>query len=170
LSYESPSARLLSRAVVNELAQQDSPLIAFETLLASSGYRKAVITACHRGGTRPSVTERARTRWRTFIGVGAAPLRLTNLLCGAGALMALVYSVYVVLVYFFKKDVVPGWTTLSIIISMMFLMLSLVLWMLSEYMLILLDAGARRARYEVAEEFASVLQPRRQLLNVETEL
>jgi len=37
-------------------------------------------------------------------------------------------------------------------------------------MLILLDAGARRARYEVAEEFASALQPRRQLLNVETEL
>jgi polyisoprenyl-phosphate glycosyltransferase len=170
LAHEAPTARLMSRAVVNDVLQHDSPLIALETLTATGGYaRTSLRTEQHRATPLP-VTERARTRWRTLIGINAAPLRLANLICGLGALGALLYSVYVIVIYLFKSDVMPGWTTVSLILSAMFLTMSLVLGILSEYLILLLDAGARRGRYEIAEELSSGVQPRSKLLNVETEL
>ncbi len=170
LALEAPTARLISRAVVNEVLQHDSPLIALETLTASGGYARAVVRTTSRAAVRLPVSERARIRWRTLIGINAAPLRLANLICGLGALAALAYTVYVVVVYLVKTNVMPGWTTVSLILSAMFLTMSLVLGMLSEYLILLLDAGARRGRYEIGEELSSGVQPRSKLLNVETEL
>lgn len=170
LSDEAPSARLLSRSVVNLVLQHDSPLVAFETLTAAGGFRKASVPLRRVTGPMLALGERVRIRWRTLIGMNAVPLRLANLLCGLGASLAFVYSIYVVLTYLLRDDVVPGWTTVSLILSAMFMMLSLVLWLLSEYMILLLDAGARRPRYEIADEFASEVQTRRRRLNVETEV
>ena len=170
LALEAPTARLMSRAVVNDVLQHDAPLIALETLTASGGYARAVVRTAAHAAVRLPVAERAKVRWRTLIGINAAPLRLANLICGLGALGALSYSVYVIVVYLAKSNVAPGWTTVSLILSAMFLTMSLVLGMLSEYLILLLDAGARRGRYEIAEELSSGVQPRSKLLNVETEL
>ena len=169
LSDEAPSARLMSRSVVNQMLQHDSPLVAFETLTAAGGFRKSSVELRRLAGPMLPLGERVRVRWRTLIGMNAVPLRLANLLCGLGASLAFAYSIYVVLVYLIRDDVVPGWTTVSLILSAMFMMLSLVLWLLSEYMIMLLDVGSRRPRYEIAEEFASEVQTRRRRLNVETE-
>lgn len=170
LSDEAPSARLMSRSVVNQVLQHDSPLVAFETLTAAGGFRKASVDLRRLDGPLLPLAERVRNRWRTLIGMDAVPLRLANLLCGFGASLAFIYSIYVVAVYLIRDDVVPGWTTVSLILSAMFMMLSLVLWLLSEYMIMLLDAGSRRPRYEIADEFASEVQTRRRRLNVETEV
>ncbi len=169
LADEAPSARLLSRAVVNNVLQHDFPLVALETLPAAGGYRKAVVPLRRRAGLALPLAERVRLRWRTLLGLNAAPLRIANAFCAAGAALALLYSVYVVVVYLVKDSVVPGWTTVSLMLSGMFFMLSVVLWLLSEYLVLVLDAGARRARYEIAEEFSSNVQTRRARLNVETE-
>jgi hypothetical protein len=170
LAEEAPSARLLSRAVVNNVLQHDFPLVALETLPATGGYRKSVVPLPRRPGRALPLAERVRLRWRTLIGLNAAPLRIANAFCAVGAGLALVYSIYVIVVYLVKDSVVPGWTTVSLMLSGMFFMLSVVLWLLSEYLVLVLDAGARRARYEIAEEFASNLQTRRARLNVETEV
>ena len=170
LSHEAPTARLLSRAVVNSLLRHDSPLVALETLTATSGHRKSIVPSTRLSGRRPPLTERVRVRWRTLIGINAVPLRLANLLCGLGALLAMLYSIYVVIIYLVKDDVVPGWTTLSLMLSGMFMMLALVLWLMSEYMLMMLDAGARRPRYDISEEFGGQRRSHRNLLNVESEL
>ncbi|HEV2442140.1 MAG TPA: hypothetical protein VGT07_06430 [Steroidobacteraceae bacterium] len=170
LALESPTARLISRAVVNDVLQHDSPLIALETLTAAGGYTRISVRAIQHSQLRLPIAERLRVRWRTLLGINAAPLRIANLICAAGALAALLYSIYVIGIYFFKSDVMPGWTTVSLILSAMFLTFSLVLGMLSEYLIMLLDVGARRGRYEIAEELASTVQPRSKLLNVETQL
>lgn len=170
LALESPTARLISRAVVNDVLQHDSPLIALETLAAAGGYTRISVRAIQHSPLRLPVAERLRVRWRTLLGINAAPLRIANLICAVGALAALLYSIYVIGIYFFKSDVMPGWTTVSLILSAMFLTFSLVLGMLSEYLIMLLDVGARRGRYEIAEELASTVQPRSRLLNVETQL
>lgn len=169
LAQEAPSARLFSRAVVNDVLQHDFPLVALETLPAAGGYRRAAVALARRPGATLPLAERARLRWRTLLGLDAAPLRIANAVCAGGAILALAYSAYVVVVYLVKDSVVPGWTTVSLMLSGMFFMLSVVLWLLSEYLVLVLDAGARRARYEIAEEFASNVQTRRQRLNVETE-
>jgi polyisoprenyl-phosphate glycosyltransferase len=170
LALESPTARLISRAVVNDVLQHDAPLIALETLTAGGGYTRISVRALQHSQVRLPVAERLRVRWRTLLGINAAPLRIVNLICAVGALAALLYSIYVIGIYFFKSDVMPGWTTVSLILSAMFLTFSLVLGMLSEYLIMLLDVGARRGRYEIAEELASTVQPRSRLLNVETQL
>lgn len=169
LDAEAPSARLLSRAVVNQVLQHDAPLVALETLTASSGIRRSSVPLARVAAAPRPLAERVRSRWRALIGMGAAPLRIANLLCGLGALLAFAYSVYVVITYLVRDDVVPGWTTVSLMLSAMFMMLSLVLWLLGEYMVLLLDPGARRPRYEIAEELNSEVQTRRQRLNVESE-
>jgi polyisoprenyl-phosphate glycosyltransferase len=170
LALESPTARLISRAVVNDVLQHDSPLIALETLTAAGGYSRVSVPATQSSPLRLPVAERLKVRWRTLLGINAAPLRIANLICAAGALAALAYSIYVLAIYLFKSNVMPGWTTVSLILSAMFLTFSLVLGMLSEYLILLLDVGARRGRYEIVEELASTVQPRSKLLNVETQL
>jgi polyisoprenyl-phosphate glycosyltransferase len=170
LASEAPSARLLSRAVVNSLLRHDSPLVAFETLTAIRGYHRCVVPSVRREAVRRSVGERARIRWRTLIGINALPLRLANLLCAISAAGALSYSIYAICVYLIKDIVVPGWTTLSLMLSGMFMTQALALWLLSEYMLMLLDPGARRPRYEIADEFGGHLRSPDNMLNVETEL
>ena len=170
LTAEAPSARLLSRAVVNSLLCDDSPLIAFETLTARIGYRRCLVPAAQRNVMERGFQERVYARWRTFIGIDAAPLRLANLLSGIGAVGGLSYSLCIMLIYLIKKDVVPGWTTLSLMQSCMFMMLTLVLWLLSEYMLLLLDPAARRPRYEIVDEFGGQVRSQVEMVNVETEL
>jgi len=145
-------------------------LIAFETVTARGSYRKCVVPSAKRATVQRPLWERVSRRWRTLIGVNAAPLRLANLLSGLGAVGALSYSAYVLAVNLIKNDVVPGWTTLSLMLSVMFMMLAMVLWLLSEYMLMLLDPGSRRPRYEIIEEFGGRIRSPDNVLNVETEL
>src|SRR5690606_492601 len=169
LAEEAPSTRLLARSVTNSLLQHDSPLIALQTLTAAGGYRKTTMTVSPGTGRRLPIHQRVRSRWRTLIGINAVPLRLANLFCALGALAAVLYSVYVIVVYLFKDDVMPGWTTVSLLLSAMFFLFSIVLWLLSEYMVMLLDDGARRPQYEIAEEFCSTVQTHRDQLNVEVQ-
>jgi hypothetical protein len=170
LNQTASSTRLLSRSVVNAILQHDFPLVALDILPLTGGYRSSFVQYSRQVPEKnASTVERILDRWRILLGINAVPLRVANALCALGAGAALVYSVYVALVYFFKEDVVPGWTTLSLLVTGMFLLMSLVLWFLSEYMILLLDAGARRARYDVAEEFASNTQTYRRRLNVESE-
>lgn len=170
LTSGTPSARLLSRAVVNSLLSDDSPLIAFETLPAGAAYRKCIVPCVRRPAFQLRRGEAAQIRWRTLIGIDAAPLRLANLFSGISAAGGLLYSFYVVVIYVVKRDVVPGWTTLSLMQSAMFMMLALVLWLLSEYMLMLLDPGSKRPRYEIADEFKGRTHPGDNALNVEAEV
>jgi len=169
LNYEAPTLRILSRAVVNVILSHEYPQVAFETATATSGYRKSVLQL-EGGAPQPRpIRERIAARWRVLIGMNAVPLRLANAVCVLGALVALAYSAYVVVVYLVKDNVAPGWTTVSLVLSAMFFMLSVVLWLLSEYMVMLLDVANRRPRYQIVEELFSPVQTRRQQLNVESE-
>jgi hypothetical protein len=170
LASGTPAARLLARAVVNGLLADDSPLIAFETLTGGAAFRKCVVPCVRRPAFQPRRGEAAQIRWRTLIGIDAAPLRLANLFSGISAAGGLSYSFYVVVIYLVKRDVVPGWTTLSLMQSAMFMMLALVLWLFSEYMLMLLDPGSKRPRYEIADEFRGRAHPGDDALNVEAEM
>lgn len=170
LDIDTPSARLLSRSVVKSLLSDDSPLIAFDTLNSRTEFRRCVVPCARTRGTRRRLREKVRLRWRTLIGIDAAPLRLANLVAAMAALGALSYSLYVTLIYLIKGSELPGWTTLSLMLSGMFMMLALVLWLLSEYMLILLDPGARRPCYEIIDEFGGHAKVGERTLNVEAEL
>jgi hypothetical protein len=81
-------------------------------------------------------------------------------------LLNVVYAGYVVLIYLFKADVVEGWTTLSLQISGMFFLFSIVLALLSEYVIRIFQGGLGRPAYHVGREFRSPALSREARLNV----
>jgi hypothetical protein len=84
-----------------------------------------------------------------------------------GAVANLVYSVYVIAIAIAKQDVAPGWVTLSLQQSGMFLLISLVLLMLGEYIIHMARLSNEGPPYHVAQEFTSARMSRREKLNVE---
>lgn len=95
-----------------------------------------------------------------------APLRAATAACAAAAALSLVYSVYVAFTYFFRSEVAPGWTTLSLQMSVMFFLLAVAVALLSEYVLHMASSSFRRPPYHVAREFCSADLTREQRLNV----
>ena len=170
LAEQSPTARLFARSFVNEVLRSPNPLVALQTLTVRGGYRKELVSTAARPGKSLPLVERVRNRWQLLLGINSMPLRLANLLCAAGAGMSVLYSLYVVAIYLFKTDVMPGWTTVSLMLAGMFFLISIVLSLISEYLILLLEGSSRRPRYETAEEFASQVETRRRQLNVEVEL
>jgi hypothetical protein len=169
LSQESTSLKLLSRSVVNYILQSEHSLIALETVAAGSNSKKSVIRQDTRKNNPIPLKERVNNRWKILIGLNSAPLRIANFISGAGALLALSYSLYVIFINLINNNVVAGWTTVSLILSSMFMTISIVLWLISEYLVMLSDPNSRKPRYEIAERFASNIQARNNLLNVEVE-
>jgi glycosyltransferase involved in cell wall biosynthesis len=171
LQQGAPAFRLISRNVANAISQNDFPLVALDLIPAHGGYPTRTLEysgEISKGRISP-LPEKFRERWRALIGISGAPLRFANLVCAFGAVANLAYSCYVILIYIFKPDVAPGWTTLSLQAAGMFFLISVVLWLLSEYLLLMFDRAARRNVYRIASEFSSNVQTRRARLNVDVE-
>ena len=115
-------------------------------------------------------SRRGRMRRRSFgevmrrsIGIIVAnsthPLRVVSVLGIAISGLNALYAGYVVLTYLLKKDVAPGWSTLSLQIAVMFFFLFLVLAVLSAYVGRLLQEGNQVPQYHVIEERQSSVLP-----------
>ncbi|WP_114395855.1 hypothetical protein [Oleisolibacter albus] len=103
---------------------------------------------------------------RTLLSASAVPIRIVSL----GALLtgglSLLTALYTLLVYVFKADVQPGWTTLSLQLSVMMLLLSVMFGLLAEYVVQIHRALSPRRRHVVAREIRSPLSRRAARLNV----
>jgi hypothetical protein len=86
-----------------------------------------------------------------------------------GAFASLAYSIYVVLIWAFKEDVAPGWVSLALQQSGMFFLISLVLLVLSEYVLEISRKANSGPAYYIADEFTSAKLTRKERLNVEVD-
>ena len=153
--------RCLSRAAVNALTRVRVRKRHFGLIAAEIG----LTTATHpyrfiaRGGKAPRVNLRRSARQAVSLTLGhsVAPLRVVSLLGLGGSFMSLVYSLYVVGVYLTKPDVMPGWTTLSLQVSGLFLLVFVMLTMIGEHLGRLVDEAGGRPLYHVREEQASAV-------------
>ena len=93
-------------------------------------------------------------------------MRVVTLLSTLAAGLNVLYTGYVISVYVLKDDVAPGWTTISLQQSGMFLLLSLMVLVLGEYILQMASLSNEGPRWHVAREFTSVEVSRRRALNV----
>tara|TARA_Y100001968_G_C18832790_1_gene469888 strand:+ start:228 stop:554 length:327 start_codon:yes stop_codon:yes gene_type:complete len=94
---------------------------------------------------------------------------VTTALSAVGAFMSLIYSLYVLSIWLFKEDVAPGWISISMQLSGMFFLLSLVLLVLSEYVIEISRKANSGPTYYIVDEFTSVNLKRTELLNVEVD-
>jgi len=115
-----------------------------------------------------SAEGRSPLRWRlaALLAGSAAPLRWASALGVIAAVMNLIYSAYVVVINV-VQGTVEGWTSLSLQMAGMFLLLSIVLALIAEYVYQLVKRGRERPLYRVRTDATSPSLPSLERLNVE---
>jgi polyisoprenyl-phosphate glycosyltransferase len=83
------------------------------------------------------------------------PLRLVSWLGLVAGFLNLGYGVYALYIYFFTDDAVKGWTTLSLVLTVMFFLIFVILVVLSEYVGRILEETRQQPAYYVMEELTS---------------
>lgn len=163
LDVELPSGttgcRVLSRHAVNALVQVRQRkrffmLVAADLGLTPSPYAYQRIS---RTGRKPhlSLFTGLRLGVSMLVRSSMMPLRLISVLGLLGSVLSFLYSFYVVGVYLFKKDVLPGWTTLSLQVSGLFTLVFLMLALIGEYLGRLLEQTTVRPMYHTRPEVSS---------------
>jgi hypothetical protein len=92
---------------------------------------------------------------------------MATALSALGALGSFAYSIYILIVWLNKKQIAPGWVSLSMQQAIMFFLISLVLLILSEYVLEISRKANSGPSYYIAQEFTSAQLTRKERLNVE---
>lgn len=169
LANEAPSYRVLSKRVVNFILQHPIPSITYRHLPATGGFTKINLdySAKPHSSQSKRLGESIDRGIRLLVSTTRGPMRFVTALSLFGALANFFYSFYVIAIALLKEDVAPGWVTLSLQLSGMFLLVSLVLWMLGEYIMQLASLTNEGPTYHVAQEFTSAMMTRRQRLNID---
>lgn len=158
LDWPPPRIRLYSRSAARHLASQADSAFALRALAFSGAFPGTRIVLPDLDGPalpRSRPREALRKALRALLGTSALPLRLVIAVSVLTGALAVASSLYALIVYFLKADVAPGWTTLSLQISMMMLLFSMIFALLSEYVLNLYRAMAPRRRILIVRELRS---------------
>jgi hypothetical protein len=101
-----------------------------------------------------------------LISTSDAPMRLVSMLSVFGALMNVIYSIYILIIAFVKEDVAEGWVTLSLQQSGMFFLISIFFFVLSEYILNMKDFKKNEYSNYISQEFGSNVIARHSKINL----
>ncbi|HMN80423.1 MAG TPA: glycosyltransferase [Burkholderiaceae bacterium] len=169
LAKDAPQFRVLSRRVINFILQHPTPALSYRHLPATAGFAKTTLSysSAPRRVQRKSLSFAIDRGVRLLVSSTRGPMRMVSTLSLFGAVANLVYSGYVIAVALLKESVAPGWVTLSLQQSGMFLLLSLVLFVLGEYIVQMASLSNEGPLYHVGQEFTSAVMKHREKLNIE---
>lgn len=171
LATEAPQYRLISKKVINFILQHPKPAMTYRHLPATGGFARSYLRYNYVAAPKSQPPKRLGDSidrgMRLLVSTTRAPMRMVTALSTFGAMINLVYCVYVVAVGFLKADVAPGWISLSLQQSGMFFLISLVLLVLGEYILNMASFSNEGPLYHVGQEFTSARMTRREKLNIE---
>lgn len=171
-SYEalSPAFRAYSRAAALYIATRRDGEILIRARALGQGFPSASVATkslapipIRSMSFRMAVSKAVRL----LLTGSAAPLRLASYLGFGGGILSVIYAIYVVLIYLFKTNVEPGWTTLSLQLAGMMFLFSTQFLFLSEYLVQILSMSPASGRRQlVARELRGKLSRRSGRLNV----
>jgi glycosyltransferase involved in cell wall biosynthesis len=169
LGREAPKFRLIARRVVNFILQHRQPVLTYRHLPATGGFARAYLeySAVPKAVRTDNLGDAIDRGLRLLFSTTRGPMRVVTALTLFGAAANLLYTVYVVAVALWVDDVAPGWVSLSLQQSGMFFLISLVLFVLGEYMLSMASLSNDGPLYHVSQEFTSATLTRRERLNIE---
>ncbi|UDI91417.1 glycosyltransferase [Pseudomonas sp. IAC-BECa141] len=169
LAKEAPQFRLLSKKVINFILQHPQSAMTYRHLPATGGFSQVRLSysAPPKASQPKRLAESIDRGMRLLVSTTRAPMRLVTSLSLFGAMANLLYCVYVIAVGLFKTDVAPGWISVSLQQSGMFFLISLVLFVLGEYILHMASLSNEAPLYHVAQEMTSSKVTRREKLNIE---
>lgn len=171
LSNDAPNYRLISKRVINFIMQHTQPAVAYRYLPATSGFNMSYINYSHAPTLhRTKTLKHSITKGiKLMVSTTTIPMRLATFLCLFGATVNILYSTYVLLIAIFSDNVATGWISMSLQVSGMFFLISLVLAILSEYILYIADLRNERPHYYISQELTSAKITRINKLNIEEE-
>jgi glycosyltransferase involved in cell wall biosynthesis len=151
---------VLTRAAVNSIARTRSKRRHLRMLACTAGYP----VTTYRYEPLPGAGRDVRTlgdavqeALSLMVANSKTPLRLVSSLGIFAGSANLLYVLYVLAIYAFKKEVAPGWTTLSLQIAAMFFFVFLILVSLSEYVVQILEESQDNPLYHVESDRTSVV-------------
>lgn len=161
IEHELPRTWLYSRSAARHLLSRREAEMLLRSTSLGEAFPTAVVQFAGDGGEAPlrrgGLPRAALRAYRALNFTGGLPLRLVVLLCGLSAVLNVAYMAYVVLSRLLEDNVEPGWTTLSLQVSGMFLLLSVILAIIAEQLIAVDRAVNRRPRYIVLREVRSPL-------------
>ncbi len=176
LPANSTQFRALSRQAVNAVVRIRDRHRHLRILSGDIGFEHAGIEydPIARDPSKPerSTIDRIAVSIDIIISHSSHPLRIVTALGIVGGVLNVLYAIYVVSIYLFKRNVAAGWTTLSLQNAGMFLLIFVILTVLSEYIGHILVETRDRPLYYVADEHAgtaSVAQDERRNVVVESD-
>lgn len=96
----------------------------------------------------------------------SAPVRIVSYTAMVAAVIAVLYSIYVLLSYFVRDEIAPGWASVSLQLSLMMIFFSILFGMLAEYILQIHSSTSRSRRPIATRELKSQLTRRQGRLNI----
>jgi len=118
------------------------------------------------GSGRERFSRLVRRSLKMIVFNSTLPLRYLSLAGLAGSLFAFLVAIYALAVNLIKQDVVEGWTTTNLFLSLQFFLVFLILSFFGEYLARLLDERGDRQSYSVAVDKSSPRMVARERLNV----
>ena len=165
LNYYKTSFFGLSRRVANYVQQFDQPDIKLKNISVIKGFKRSIIMV-RSSGERDGFRE-TLGRWIKYITSStSSPLRIVTILSSFGSLVSIFYSIYIVAIWLYKRDIAPGWVSLSMQQSFMFLLISLVLLVMSEYLIEVSRKSSSGSKYFIIDEAFSANRIRKEKLNI----
>ena len=168
LRAEVPRFRLFNRRVASFVMQHGAPDLVYQVVPRMAGFRRSYVE-CATPALEidaPGLLGGIERAIALTVATSVLPIRIISLTCLSAAMLSVVYSLYVVVIYLTKEDVAPGWTTISLQLSVIFFLLSMSLGVLSEYIVYITNLTAKPPRYHIAREFRSDVISRKKRLNV----
>jgi polyisoprenyl-phosphate glycosyltransferase len=136
ISLEAPVFRVMSRPAVNLILSARRPEVEFRAFILTGSLPVKSVTY------KLNSQERSTGFWESYssamqmlLGGTKVPMRFASLISIAGALLNVIYAVYVLVVSLVRDDVQDGWASTSLQLSSMFFLVCLVLFFISEYLL-----------------------------------
>tara|TARA_Y100001968_G_C19367613_1_gene723400 strand:+ start:249 stop:1319 length:1071 start_codon:yes stop_codon:yes gene_type:complete len=160
----------LNQKIINYLMQFTDPQIKLRSLSSLTGFDAVVLNMPleKKESKTYNLYESMQRGISLVTSLSNSPLRAATILAAFSALMSFFYSLYVLIIWILKEEYVPGWYSLSLQQATMFFFISLVLLVMSEYLLEISRKSTNMPRGYIAHEFCSKEAFRNDRLNVKS--
>lgn len=160
--------RLLSRNIANKILSDKNSEYLLRHLPDNLSYKKKIIMydSVNEIIYKTSFFYSFKKSLNFLISTSNAPIRLISILSIFGASINIIYSVYILLIAIFKKNIAEGWITLSLQQSGMFFLLSLFFLILSEYILKINIGNEEKFQNSIVDEFNSQIYSHQKKINI----
>lgn len=159
---------VLSRRIVSYLQQHSQPQTTFRQLTRVPGLRSEIVNYRARPiqPVEKTLSGRYASGMQYLLWRNPRFLRGASLLALFGAVISVIYALYVLGVFLFGSNVEPGWASLSLQFSGMFFLFSLALFILGENVLLSISIAGRDPAAFVSGEYVSLNMGRLTSINI----